>query len=73
MWIVMSGGTSLKRAFDTNATGLTEQQAKDEAARRNAVERSAGRGKDQVLWYEMEWPPHRSNDPQLWTPASVHY
>lgn len=48
---VMSGGTSRVRAFDRNATDLTEAEANAEAARRNKIERAAGRNKDAVLWF----------------------
>lgn len=56
MYHVMSGGRfGSARAFSSNAVGIeTLAEAERVAAERNAVERKAGRSKDDVLWFATE-------------------
>jgi hypothetical protein len=57
IWIVMSGGTSRARAFDSNAVNLADEaEANAVADRRNEAERAAGRSEDDVLWFATQAP-----------------
>jgi len=65
IWIVMPSTDLLRNngvSFETNATGLTEDEANKEAARRNAVEKAAGH-------VGVDWFPAR--DPLAMMAASM--